>query len=59
VEFKHLCINQNLKDVFENVTALERVPQHPMIQAVVGIVGLADFFRTSSFRKLQSVALVE
>ena len=30
-----------------------------MIQAVVGIVVLADFLRTSSFRKLQSVALVE
>jgi len=41
-----------LKDIFEDVTALERVPQHPMIQAVVGIVGLADLLRTSNFRKL-------
>ena len=30
-----------------------------MIQAVVRIVGLADFLRTSSFRKLQSVAFVK
>ena len=30
-----------------------------MIQAVVGIVVLADFLRTSSFRKRQSIAIVE
>ena len=46
-ELKHLCIIQSLEDIFEDVTTLERVPQHPMIQAVVGIVGLADLLRTS------------
>ena len=59
MELKHLYINQSLEDVFKDVTTLERVPQHPMIQAVVGIVGVADFLRTSSFRKLQSVTLIE
>jgi len=48
-----------LKNIFEDITTLDGVPQHPMIQAVVGIVGHADFLRTSRFRKLQSVALVE
>ena len=30
-----------------------------MIQAVDRIISFTDFFRTSSFRELQSVALVE
>ena len=30
-----------------------------MVQAVVGTIGFTDFFRAPSFRKLQSVALVE
>jgi len=59
VELKHLYSNQILEDVFEDVIALERVPQHPMIQAVVGIVSLADFLRASTFRKLQPIALIE
>jgi len=48
-----------LKDVFEDVTALGKVPQHYVVQAVVGIVGLADLLGTPNLRKLQSVALVK
>jgi len=58
-ELEHLRINQNLENVFEDVTAFGRVPQHPVVQAVIGVVGFAYLFRTSSFRKLQSVALVK
>ena len=47
------------KDVFEDITTLGGVSQHPMIQAVVGIISFTDFLRTSSFGKLQSVALVK
>ena len=51
-ELEHVRINQSLKDIFEDVTTLERVPQHPIIQAIVGIVGLTDLLRTSALRKL-------
>ena len=59
MELEHVGINLSLKDIFEDVTALKRVLQHPMIQAVAEIVGLADLLRMSNFGKLQSVALVE
>ena len=52
MELEHFCVNQSLKNIFEDITALDGVPQHPMIQAVVGIVGLTDLLGTSSFRKL-------
>ena len=58
-ELEHFLINQSLKNIFKDITALNGVSQHRMIQAVVGIVGLADLLGTSSFRELQSVALVE
>ena len=47
------------EDVLEDITALGGVSQHPMVQAVVGTIGFTDFFRASSFMKLQSVALVK
>jgi len=59
VELEHLCINQSLKDDFQDVRTLGRVLQHPVVQAVIGVVGLTHLLRTSSFRKLQSVALIE
>ena len=37
-ELEHLRINQGLEDVFEDVTAFGRVPQYPVVQAIVGIV---------------------
>ena len=48
-----------MENVFEDVIAFGRVPQHPLVQAVIGVVGLAYLLRTSSFKKLQSFALVE
>jgi len=59
VKLEHLRINQNLENVFEDITALGRVPQYSMVQAIIGVVGLANLLRTSIFRKLQFVALVE
>jgi len=48
-----------LEDIFEDVETLGRVPQHLVVQEEIGIVSLAHLFRTSSFKKVQSVALVE
>jgi len=45
-----------LEYVFEDITTLGRVPQHLMVQAIIEV---ANLLRMSSFRKLQSVALVE
>jgi len=59
VKLEHLRINQSLENVFKDVTALGRVPQYPMVQAIIGVVGLANLIRTSNFRKFQFVTLVE
>jgi len=48
-----------LEDVFEDVTAFGRVPQHLVVQAVIRVIGLAHLLRTSNFRKLQFVAIIE
>ena len=49
---KHLYNNQILENIFEDVTALGRMPQHPIVQAIIGVVGLAHLLRTSSFNLL-------
>jgi len=59
VKIEHLRINESLENVFEDVTTLGRVPQHPVAQVIIGVVGLTNLLRTSSFRKLKSVGFVE
>ena len=49
MKLEHLRINQILENVFEDVTALGRVLQHPVVQVIIRVVGLAYLLKTSSF----------
>jgi len=58
VELEHLRINQSLENVFEDITALDRVPQHPVVQAVIGVVNLAHLLRTLAFGSFSLLLLL-
>ena len=58
-ELELLRINESLENIFEDVTAFGRMPQHPVVQVVIRAVSFAYLFRMSNFKKLQSFALID
>jgi len=58
-EFEHFRINQSLQCISKDIATFGRVPKHPVVQAVVGVICLAYFFGTPCLWQLVLAAFLE